>query len=143
MDLERKCDAGKRKALLKTVLGRAFDLSVGKGFAPFTLRLPVCAGDEREILLRGGRDGKVDALAVSAYGDVAGGVVRGKRGRDACGRSGHGIGGYGVGGKVGNLPILDVEVLDAGLHLRGGDARGVGDIPSVGQKRIGNGVFDA
>lgn len=94
-------------------------------------------------MLCGGRDGKVDALAVSAYGDVAGGAVRGKRGGDTRGGAGHGIGGYGVGGKVGNLPILDIEVLDAGLHLRGGDARGVGDIPSMGQKRIGNGVFDA
>ena len=82
------------------------------------LRLPACAGDEREVLLRGSWDGKVDALAVRADGDVTGVVVRGKRGRDARGGTGYGVGGHGVGGKVGNLPILDVEVLDAGLHLR-------------------------
>ena len=82
------------------------------------LRLPVCAGDERQILLRGSRDGKVDALAVRADGDVTRVVVRGKRGRDARGGTGYGVGGHGVGGKVGHLPILDVEVLDAGLHLR-------------------------
>lgn len=48
------------------------------------LRLPVRAGDEREVLLRGGRDGKVDVLAVSAHRDVAGGVVGGERGGDAA-----------------------------------------------------------
>ena len=82
------------------------------------LRLPVRAGDEREVLLRGGRDGKVDVLAVSAHRDVAGGVVGGERGGDARSGTGHGASGHGVGGKVGHLPILDVEVLDAGLHFR-------------------------
>ena len=121
MELERKCDAGKRKALPKMVPGKglqAFGCGYRKGIALFVLRLPACAGDEWEVLLGGGRDGKVDALAVRADGDVTGVVVRGKRGRDARGGTGHGASGHGVGGKVGNLPILDVEVLDAGLHLR-------------------------
>ena len=83
------------------------------------LRLLVRAGDKREVLLCGSRDGKVDALAVSAYRDVTGGVVGGERGGDARGGTGYGVGGHGVGGKVGHLPILDVEVLYAGLHLRG------------------------
>ena len=108
-----------RESLPKAMLGQAFELSVGKGFAPFALRLSVRAGDEWEVLLCGGRDGKVDALAVSAYRDVTGGVVGGERGEDARGGTGYGVGGHGVGGKVCHLPILDVEVLDAGLHLRG------------------------
>lgn len=122
MELDRKCDAGKRKALPKMVPGKglqAFGCGYRKGIAPFMLRLLVRAGDKREVLLCGGRDGKVDALAVSAYRDVTGGVVGGERGGDARGGTGYGVGGHSVGGKVGHLPILDVEVLYAGLHLRG------------------------
>ena len=82
MDLERKCDAGKRKALAKMVPGKGHKDVVCfycKGFAPFMLRLLVRAGDKREVLLCGGRDGKVDALAVSAYRDVTGGDGGGER----------------------------------------------------------------
>ena len=105
------------------MLGQAFELSVRKGFAPFAMRLLVRTGDERQVLLRGCWNGKVDALAVSAYRDVTGGVVRGERGGDARGGTGYGVCGHSVSGKVGNLPIFDVEVLNAGLHLRGRDSR--------------------